>query len=137
MKAFIFYSSIFFYSLYLKNSFDLCCKAFITLRLSYSICFFYSSNWISFDLSMRTLFFSYNSPLSLRSYVSYFLISAFWSKSSLMAGLFFILLARWANFKDERLSWKASGAGEIIVNMVVLQFPPKLSESNLVKTEFL
>ncbi len=54
-----------------------------------------------------------------------------------MAGLFLMFFARWANLREERLSWKAYGAGEIIVSIVVLQFPPKLSESNRVNTEFL
>jgi hypothetical protein len=54
-----------------------------------------------------------------------------------MAGLFFMLFALWANFKDERDYWNAYGAGEIIVSIVVLQFPPKLSDKSLVKTEFL
>ena len=54
-----------------------------------------------------------------------------------MEGLFLMLLARWANLSEESDSKKASGEGEIIVSMVVLQLPPRLSESNLVKTEFL
>ena len=32
---------------------------------------------------------------------------------------------------------KASAAGEIMVSIVVLQLPPRLSESNLVRREFL
>ena len=48
-----------------------------------------------------------------------------------------MLLARKANFKEERDSRKASGAGEIIVSIVVLQFPPRLSDKSLVRTEFL
>jgi hypothetical protein len=86
---------------------------------------------------MRTLFFYSSYPLSFLSSVSYFRIKAFWSKSSLMAGLFLILLALCANFKEERLYWKAYGAGEIIVSMVVLQLPPRLSERSRVRTEFL
>jgi hypothetical protein len=54
-----------------------------------------------------------------------------------MVGLFFILFALNANFKDERDSWNAYNAGDIIVIIVVLQFPPKLSLSSLVKIEFL
>lgn len=48
-----------------------------------------------------------------------------------------MLLALWANFKEDKDSWKASGAGEIIVNIVVLQFPPKLSLNKRVSKEFL
>lgn len=53
-----------------------------------------------------------------------------------MAGLFLMFLALWANFNEDKDSRKASGDGEIIVNIVVLQFPPKLSESNRVMIEF-
>ncbi len=48
-----------------------------------------------------------------------------------------MLFARWANFKEDNDSKKASGDGEIIVSIVVLQLPPRLSDSNLVRTEFL
>ena len=48
-----------------------------------------------------------------------------------------MLLARCANFKEERDYWNASGAGEIIVNIVVLQLPPIESLRSLAKREFL
>lgn len=84
LKAFIFYSSFFFSYLYLKNYFDLCCKAMITLFLSSYIFFFYSYSCyscISFVLSINTLFFSSNYVLNFFNSFSYFLINAFWSKS--------------------------------------------------------
>jgi hypothetical protein len=48
-----------------------------------------------------------------------------------------IFFARLANFKVDKDYKNASAAGEIIVNIVVLQFPPRLSESNRVRREFL
>lgn len=110
LKAFIFSYNFFFSSRYLKNYFDLCCKAKRTLFLSSSIFFFsyYScSNWTSLVLSMSTLFFYSNSVLNFFSSFSYLRIKAFWSRSSLIAGLFLILLARWANFNDDKDSWNA------------------------------
>ena len=140
LNALIFYYNFFFYSRYLKNYFDLCCKAFITLFLSYSIFFFYysnCSNCTNFVLSINTLFFYSSSDLSFFSSFSYFLIRAFWSKSSFIAGLFLMLFARCANFREERDSWNAYGAGDIIVNIVVLQLPPKLSLNKRVSKQFL
>jgi hypothetical protein len=54
-----------------------------------------------------------------------------------MRASFLIFLALVANFKVERDSPKASADGEIIANIVVLQFPPKLSSSNRVSLESL
>jgi len=48
-----------------------------------------------------------------------------------------MLFARCANFREERDSWNAYGAGDIIVNIVVLQLPPKLSLNNRVSKQFL
>jgi len=52
-----------------------------------------------------------------------------------MEGLFLMLLARCANFREDRDYKKASGEGDIIVSMVVLQLPPRLSERRRVRTE--
>ena len=46
--------------------------------------------------------------------------------------LFFIFLALFANFKEERDSLNASRAGEIMAIIVVLQFPPRESSNSLV-----
>lgn len=54
-----------------------------------------------------------------------------------MMGLFFMDLALYAKLREEADYENASGDGDIIVNIVVLQLPPKLSLSNLVKFEFL
>ena len=102
LKALIFSSSSFFCSRSLKNSWDFCWRASMTLFLSSSILFFSSSSWMSLDLSMMTLFFCSSSDRSRFSSFSYFLIRAFWSRSSFMSGLFFMLLARCANFRVER-----------------------------------
>jgi len=42
-----------------------------------------------------------------------------------------------ANFKVDNDSWKHFTDGEIIAIIVVFQFPPKESSSNLVNLEFL
>jgi hypothetical protein len=46
-----------------------------------------------------------------------------------------MLLARCANLRDDSDYKNASGEGDIIVSIVVLQFPPKLSERRRVRTE--
>ena len=48
-----------------------------------------------------------------------------------------MLFALYAKFSEDIDSLNASGDGDIIVNIVVLQFPPKLSLSSRVKDEFL
>jgi len=53
----------------------------------------------------------------------------------LITASFLIFFAQVANFKVEIVSENASGAGEIITIIVVLQFPPNESLSNLVNLE--
>ena len=57
--------------------------------------------------------------------------------SSFTIGLFLMFFAPEANLRDDRDSLKASSAGDIMVIIVVLQLPPRLSESSRVSMESL
>mmetsp|Transcript_74004 Transcript_74004/g.173589 ORF Transcript_74004/g.173589 Transcript_74004/m.173589 type:complete len:238 (+) Transcript_74004:758-1471(+) len=66
---------------------------------------------------------------------SYLLVKVLGSRSSFTCGVVTTPFARWANFRVDKDSAKASAAGETMAIIVVRQFPPRESSSNLVNFE--
>ena len=133
----IFFSNFNFSSLSIKYCREAFSNSLIASFLSCKACSFSSCNCITSPLFFSILFFSSNSFFKFFNSFSYFLIKALLFTSSFIIGLFFIFFALWAKYKVDRDSLKASWEGLIIAIIVVLQFPPRESWSNLVNFESL
>mmetsp|Transcript_15819 Transcript_15819/g.28961 ORF Transcript_15819/g.28961 Transcript_15819/m.28961 type:complete len:237 (-) Transcript_15819:646-1356(-) len=133
--ALILSSRRFFCSFSIKNSLDLNSRASMAASLSASACRFSFSS--SENLCRSRLLLPWLSSSAFKRAISrsYFLMRVLSSSSSLIVGAFLICLALFANFKVLKVSDIESEAGEIIAIIVVLQFPPRESSSNLVSLE--
>ena len=118
-------------------SLDFSSSALMAASLSSSALRFSSSSLVIWCGSLGPLLRRSSSILSLRSSISYFLSSARWSTSSLILASFLIRFALIPNLRVEAVSENASGAGDTIISIVVLQLPPSESLSSLVSFESL